>query len=91
MLLNCCAGQCETCRYLITSNKAVPLADLSVLVLGKALVSRQLELSCGMREESDSASLCGPLLRLLASMVSVLALEGEQDTALVQQITDTIR
>lgn len=99
MLLNCCAPQVENCRYLIASNKAVPLSDLSLLMLSRALVSRHRELAhsgsgggeAGGQGESDSSTpLCGPLLRLLASMISVLAGGGE-DAVLVLQTTDAIR
>jgi hypothetical protein len=94
VLLNCCSPQVENCRYLIASNKAVPLSDLSLLVLSRALGSRHRELAQAgeIKEETGSTSLCGPLLKLLASMISVLAGESTKgDTILLQQTTDSIR
>ncbi len=96
MLLNCCKGSEDNCRYLITSNKVFPLADLALLVLSRALSSRQQELalvagSKDMQARSCSTALCGPLLHLLASVVSVLALGGEEDALMLLQITDSIR
>ena len=96
VLLNTCMEQFENSRYLVTSNKAVPLVDLCVLVLSRALSSRQQQLGAGKDEGASvcsSTTLCGPLLRLLASMVSSLASVplGQQQTQLVQQITDAIR
>ena len=102
VLLNCCAPQVENCRYLIASNKAVPLSDLSLLVVSRALGSRHQEpaqagggASQGVEDSRNSATLCGPLLRLLASMISMLAGggqgEGEEDAILVQQTTDAVR
>lgn len=102
MLLNCCAPQAENCRYLIASNKAVPLSDLSLLMLSRSLVSRHRELALAgsggggavelQGESGSSTSLCGPLLRLLASMISMLAGGGPgEDAILVLQTTDAIR
>lgn len=90
-LLNSCMRQRENCRYLVASNKAVPLADLCLLVLGRALPHcKQQPSTTGKDIVTDSAALCGPLLQLLASIVSTLALQ-EEETAVVQQVTDAIR
>lgn len=99
VLHNSCSGHQDNCRYLIMSNKSIPLTDLSLLVLSRALSSHQQQLlSKATSKEQDvtkcsSTSLCGPLLRLLASMISTLASVSvyEEDTVLVQQVTDTIR
>ena len=101
VLVGSCAGQPENSRYLVTSNKAVPLVDLAVLVLSMALSDRQLSQASPRqprtgKEESKctGTSLCGPLLRLLASMVSTLAsvsLGEEGEDLVLQQVMDAIR
>lgn len=99
VLLHTCADQFENSRYLVCTGKVVPLTDLSVLVLGRALSSRQQQLGGGggSRDEAmppcPSTTLCGPLLRLLASTVSTLAQAptGQDQAQLSLQVTDTIR
>lgn len=102
VLLNCCTSQADNCRYLITSNKVVPLTDLALLVVSRALASRQQELALtGSRELLEGVScctpLCGPLLRLLAAMVqqasmtTLLAGAGGEDALLLPQTSDAIR
>lgn len=91
VLLNTCVDQFQNTRYLLTSNKAVPLIDLCVLVLGRALASRQQQLNLSKEDVTacPSTTLSGLLLRLLASMVSTLA--GDHESQLVLQMTDAIR
>lgn len=94
-LLNSCVDQFANSRYLITSSKAVPLVDLCLLLLGRALSSRQQQLNVTKEELTccSCTTLAGPLLRLLASMISTLALVplGAEECQLMQQITDAIR
>ena len=93
VLLSSCVDQFQNARYLLTSGKAVPLVDLCMLMLGRALSSRQQQLVVS-REElviCSGTALSGPLLQLVASMVSTLAPLGDQESQLVQQITDAIR
>lgn len=96
VLLNGCGTQYENCCYLVVTNKMVPLIDLAVLVLSRALSSRQQQLAVSREATSGvcpSTTLCGSILRLLASVVSTLAAVplSEEDSLLMQQITDTIR
>lgn len=81
VLLSGCVGQPDICHYLVTSNKVVPLVDLALAVLNNSLVqspqgppqaSRGSVRSVVVKESSGTV-LCGPILHLLASVVSTLA------------------
>lgn len=103
VLLTVCAGELEICHYLVTTNKTVPLVDLALTLINSSNVhpqSTQGVLRGATRDVVCSGtSLCGPLLHLLASMVSTLAspqsLEGEheggKDAVMRQLVTDVIR
>ena len=107
ILLTACAGQPDVCRYLVTSNKAVPLIDLALTLLNSSLIHPQSsqdhpQLPAVTNKVVSSmgcsgTSLCGPILRLLASMVSTLATsltldEDEEEKAVIRQLViDTIR
>ena len=106
VLLNCCAGHHDNCHYLVASNKVVPLVDLTLLVLSRALTCRRQELTGGggggggASKDLGASTQCGPLLKLLASTVSTLALPGRGgggggggggEVLTLQQISDAIR
>lgn len=81
----------------MASNKAVPLSDLSLLVLSRALASHHQQLALArsgaevQQVKCCSTSLCGHLLLLLASMIGLLVGAGKEDAILLLQTTDAIR
>lgn len=106
LLGTCCSGQPRNCHYLISSNKVIPLVDLTNLVLSQDLSKQQCaaaaaaatamqdqEVQHPPSDNSAAQSQCGPLLHLLASMISTLASvpSTEHTDILAQQVTDTIR
>lgn len=74
-----CAGHTDNCHYFILSNKFAPIVDLTLKYLAAPEPG-----------EPEHSALCGPLLSLLASVLSTLS-SSFPCPALEQPMTDCIR
>ena len=91
-----CTGHIASCRHLLLSSKATALIDLSLQLLTDALPPKEPlqgggALVGGTCASSKSTPLCGPLLSLLASMISTLTSGPlREDSTLLSPLLDVI-
>lgn len=96
VLESACSGHVYNCRHLLLSSKATALVDLSLQLLVEALPPKEPPQGGGTQVGGAFGSkvtpLCGPLLSVLASMISTLAFGPlREDPTLLPALTDVIR
>ena len=91
-----CTGHIANCRHLLLSSKATALIDLSLQLLTDALPPKEPPQGVGAVmggtfTPSKATPLCGPLLSLLASMISTLTSGPlREDSTLLPHLLDII-
>ena len=91
VLQSACGGHATNCRYLLLSNKAAMLIDLSLQLLTEALPPKDPQ-QVGGAIGSNPTPLCGPLLTVLAHMISTLTSGPlREDPTLTTPLLDVIR
>ena len=102
VLQSACSGHIANSSHLLLSNKSTALIDLSLQLLTEALPPKDPPpplqpqqvggAVVGGAYGSKSTSICGQVLRLLASMISTLASGPlRKDAALLSPLLDVIR
>ena len=91
-----CSGHVANCRHLLLSSKVTALIDLSHALLTEALPPKEPPqgggATVGGAYGSNATPLCGPLLSVLASMISTLAFGPlREDSSLLPALLDVIR
>ena len=102
VLESACSGHIANSCHILLSSKATALIDLSLQLLTEALPPKDPQQSAqqgsvgaavvGGAYGSKATPICGPLLRLLASMISTLASGPlREDSSLLSPLLDVIR
>ena len=105
VLQSACSGHIANSCHLLLSSKATALIDLSLQLLTDALPPKEPSsqqqvgvatttgaVVVGGAYGSKATPICGPLLRLLASMISTLASGPlREDSTLLSPLMDVIR